>query len=419
MVAANHVRLELVASPPCEVYRPRAVNPAPRSEIAFLGQSGGRLVPITGFIAAAAVVGFATNLSMHLLNLRMQAMGLSGFEIGASVAIQALGVSFAAPVTKHIIGRFGVRAAILSGALLSSLALIAFTSLAGLATWNAVRFAFGAGLAVLFTASESLIISRADGGNRSRIVGWYATALAAGTAAGPLLVTMIGIQGSAPLLWGALLFWLATGPIVACLKPGEELAPVVRKSTFATLRFAPVAFVSAFVFGVADNGGMAMLSVYSVLSGYDYMNAVVLAVFATLGAIVLQVPLGLSASRHDPRMLLLFCGIGSILLLTLLPAIVSVKPIAFGVAFGLGGLLEGLYTVGLICVAKSYRGIGISTANGYFISMCGLGELTGPLATGLSMEYLGASGFVLSLVATLVAYVLLIAWIKQPIGTTR
>src|SRR5260370_2234059 len=115
---------------------------------------------------------------------------------------------------------------------------------------------------------------------------------------------MIGIQGSTPLLWGSLLFWLATGPIVACLKRGEELAPVVRSSTFTTLRFAPIAFVSAFVFGVADNCGMAMLSVYSVLSGYDYMHAVVLAVFATIGAIVLPVPLGVLASTVHPPPLL-------------------------------------------------------------------------------------------------------------------
>jgi hypothetical protein len=105
---------------------------------------------------------------------------------------------------------------------------------------------------------------------------------------------------------------------------------------------------------------MAMLSVYSVLSGYDYMNAVVLAVFATLGVIVLRIPLGFWASRRDPQALLLLGGIASIFLLALLPAIVSVKPVTFGVAFGFGGLLEGLYTIGLISIVKSSRGVGIS-----------------------------------------------------------
>jgi len=116
---------------------------------------------------------------------------------------------------------------------------------------------------------------------------------------------------------------------------------------------------------------------------------------------------------------LLLCGIGSIFLLALLPAIMSVKPAAFGVAFGLGGLLEGFYTIGRISIVKAYRGVGISTANGYFVSMNGLGELTGPLATGLSMEYWGAPGFVLSLIATLGTYVLLVVLSKRPIMIPR
>ncbi len=95
-----------------------------------------------------------------------------------------------------------------------------------------------------------------------------------------------------------------------------------------------------------------MLSVYSVLSGYDYTNAVVLAVFATIGAIVLQA--GVLGLQTRSRSLLLLCGIGSIFLLALLPAIMSVKPAAFGVAFGLGGILEGFYTIGRMFRAQSH-----------------------------------------------------------------
>ena len=55
-------------------------------------------------------------------------------------------------------------------------------------------------------------------------------------------------------------------------------------------------------------------------------------------------------------------------LLALLPNAMNFRPIAFGVAFGLGGLLEGLYTLGLICIAKYYRGLGISSANGRVVA---------------------------------------------------
>jgi MFS family permease len=419
MGTANHVRVELAASPPCEAYRPLVTGPFDGGRAFLLNARSSRTIAITAFILAASLVGFATNLSMQLLNLRMQALGISGFGIGLSVAAQALGILVTAPLTKHIIAYRGIRETILGAALVASTVLLSFTFVTDLFSWNVMRFAFGTGLAVLFTASESLIISRADGGNRGRVVGWYATALAAGTAAGPLLITVIGIDGSTPLLVGALLFWSSTGPLLAFLRRGEELAPVVRSSTFTALRVAPIAFLSAFVFGIADNGGMAMLSVYSVLSGYDYFSAATLAAVATVGAIMLQIPLGYSANRHDPRSLLMLCGLGAMLLLALMPYVVNFKPITFGVAFGLGGVLEGLYTLGLICIAKFYRGIGISTANGYFVSMCGLGELAGPLATGTSMEYLGAQGFVYSLTIILAFYVILIVMIRTPTKADR
>jgi predicted MFS family arabinose efflux permease len=418
MSAASHPRIELAASPPCEAFRPRFAAPRPAPHDAGVPSSpaderSDGAAAIVAFIVAAAFIGFATNLSMHLLNLRMQSLGVTSSGIGVSVAIQALGIVFAAPLTKHAIARYGVRQTLVLGSLLCTATLAAFSVITDLFVWNALRFAFAGGLALLFTTSESLIIARADGSNRGRVVAWYATALATGTSAGPLMIAVIGIQGAAPLLWGALIFAWASTPIFAYLRRGEGLTPVVRKSTFATLGIAPIAFLSAFVFGIADNGGMALLGVYSVMTGYDYTSAVAFAAFATVGGILLQIPLGYSANKRNPRLVLICCAVFSICLLALLPSVMSHKPLAFGAVFGLGGLIEGLYTVGLICIAKYYRGLGISSANGCFISLCGFGELVGPLATGASMQYLGSQGFVLALAAVLALYVLLIGQIRE------
>src|SRR5262245_38163322 len=237
MSAASHPRIELAASPPCEAYRPRFTAPrstpagaglrAPAADVKSAGPAA-----IVAFIASAALIGFATNLSMHLLNLRMQSLGVPSSGIGVSVAIQALGIVFSAPMTKYAIGRYGVRQTLVAGSILCTATLAAFSVITDLFIWNALRFVFAGGLALLFTTSESLIISRADGSNRGRVVAWYATALATGTSAGPLLITVIGIQGAAPLLWGALIFAWASTPIFAYLRRGEGLTPVVRKSTF-------------------------------------------------------------------------------------------------------------------------------------------------------------------------------------------
>jgi len=44
--------------------------------------------------------------------------------------------------------------------------------------------------------------------------------------------------------------------------------------------------------------------------------------------------------------------------------------------------------------------------NACFISVCSLGEVAGPVATGISMQYLGANGLVLTLLAVFTIYVL-------------
>ena len=415
MTAANHKRIEVAASPPCAEFRPRYFSKAaPQNrQLSPAENRGSQITSIVVFILTALLVAFATNLSMHLLNLRMHSLGISEFYIGFSIAAQALGIVLVAPLAKHVISALGIRQTFVAGAFVASSVLIAFNFLSDPFVLSALRLVFAIGLALLFVVSESLVITRTDAGNRGQVIGWYATGLAVGTTGGPAFIAVSGVDGLTPLLWAAFFFWLTITPILAYVKKGQELAPVVRNSTFAAIRLMPIAFVTAFVFGVADNGGLSMLSVYSTLNGYDYSQAALIAAVATMGGIALQIPLGYAANKSEPRMILLFCAVGSITLLMLLPKTMSIHTAALSVAFVLGGLLEGFYTVGLICIAKQCRSVGISSANGCFISFCGFGEFIGPLTTGTSIQYLGTHGFVVGLTVLLACYIVTIACVQQ------
>ena len=414
MTAANHKRIEVAASPPCAEFRPRDLS---KAAIAARQTPGGerrsQLTSIVVFILAAVLVAFATNLSMHLLNLRMQALHISEFYIGISVAAQALGIVLVAPLAKHVISALGIRQTFVFGAFVSSSVLIAFNFMSDPIVLSALRLLFAVGLALLFVVSESLVITRTDAGNRGRVIGWYATGLAVGTTGGPAFIAVTGVEGLSPLLWGAFFFWLTVTPILAYVKTGQQLAPVMRNSTFAAIRLMPIAFVTAFVFGIVDNGGLSMLSVYSTMNGYDYSQAALLAAVAMMGGIALQIPLGYAANKSEPRVVLLLCAVGSIALLMVLPKTMSLHTAALGIGFLLGGLLEGFYTVGLICIAKQCRSVGISSANGCFISFCGFGEFVGPLTTGTSIQYLGTNGFVVGLTLLLAAYIVTIGLVQR------
>jgi len=194
MNTANHKRIEIAASPPCAEFRPRfnAKAVSPSESATRGGDRGGRLTSIVVFISTAVLVAFATNLSMHLVNLRMQSLGISEFYIGVSVATQALGIVLVAPFAKYVIAALGIRRTFILGALISSSTLIAFNFAALPAALALLRLVFATGLALLFVVSESLVITRTSADNRGKVIGWYATGLAVGTTAGPAFITLTG-----------------------------------------------------------------------------------------------------------------------------------------------------------------------------------------------------------------------------------
>src|SRR3954454_494360 len=344
MTAANHKRIEVAASPPCAEFRPRDLSKA--ASVARQPSDAERpsqLASIVVFILAAVLVAFATNLSMHLLNLRMQSLHVSEFYIGISVAAQALGIVLVAPLAKHVISALGIRQTFVLGACIASSVLVAFNFISDPILLSTLRLLFAVGLALLFVVSESLVITRTDASNRGRVIGWYATGLAVGTTGGPAFIAVTGVEGLSPLLWGAFFFWLTVTPILGYVKTGQQLAPVVRNSTFAALRLMPIAFVTAFVFGIMDNGGLSMLSVYSTMNGYDYRQSGLLAAVAMMGGIALQIPLAHAANNSEPRMVLLLGAVGAITLLMLLPKTMTLHTTALGIGFLLGGLLAGFY----------------------------------------------------------------------------
>ncbi len=99
-------------------------------------------------------------------------------------------------------------------------------------------------------------------------------------------------------------------------------------------------------------------------------------------------------------------GVGALCLLALLPIVIGNKPGAYLVAAGLGAIFEGLYTVSLINISRDRRTQSLSSLNACFIAVCSLGEVAGPVASGVSMEYFGPHGLVVALLVVFAVYAL-------------
>jgi len=237
-------------------------------------------------IAASALIAFATNFSTHLLNLRMFSLGASQVEIGTSAAIQALGIMAAAPSVRWFTTRLGLKTTFVCATALTCATLLTCYFAEGFVEIATMRALFAVGLGLLFTLSETLVIGHTTPETRGKVVGIYATSLAVGTAAGPAFVALTGVNTVTPFLCGLVLFMLPLVPAVAWLENGGPAAATVRESSFRALRLVPLAFMTAFVFGVVDNGGLSMLSVYTAMSGFSYSQSANIAAAAMVGGIV-------------------------------------------------------------------------------------------------------------------------------------
>ncbi len=365
-------------------------------------------------IVAASFVGLIATFSMHLVNLRMHHLGISSALISYSVAIQALTICVAALAGKRLIARAGLRGTLPASSILCSIALTATYFTADLYLINALRIAFAIGLTFLVIASEYLVTARCNEDNRGNVVAWYTTALGAGTIIGPFLVGIMGIDVSVPFLIGTTMLLVGAAALRICLREDEGISDRTTRP-FAAIRFMPAVFLAAFVFGIADNGGLSLLPIYGESNGYDTPSAANLAVFAAIGATVLQFPIGWIAAKRDPGSVLLGIGLCTLGLLAVLPFVIGDKFMAYVVAAGLGAMFEGLYTVALIRISRERRVQSLSALNACFISVCSLGEVAGPLATGVAMEFLGAHGLVLALsvVFALYAFGMMNRWVRR------
>ena len=140
---------------------------------ADLGKArAGALRACVPHLLAAALVGVATGMSMQLLNLRLHDLGASNSLIGASAAVQAAGIVCAAPLTRVLLAKLGVRAVLVLGSAVSVPIFLAFGIVEELWAWHLLRFAFAFGVALLFTVSEYIVVSRSRNGRRGDIIGW-------------------------------------------------------------------------------------------------------------------------------------------------------------------------------------------------------------------------------------------------------
>jgi MFS family permease len=365
--------------------------------------------PISTAILLISLVGLSISLTIPLLALEMERMGVSSAIAGVNTAFAGIGNLAIVPFIPRLAARFGLRPVIGVSVAVLLTSIIAFKLIPDIGVWFVLRFLMGAALGSLFTLSEFWINAAAPPSKRGLVMGIYATALSFGFALGPAILGVVGTVGWLPYLVAAAISLSGLIPVVFSQVAAPALDRHAKAPVFAFIVAAPSATLAALVFGAIETGAVAHLAVVGVRSGYsEAASAILVSIFAA-GNIVSQVPIGLLADRMDKRVLLLLIAVVSLVLVAVLAFTFPVFWLMAAILFVFGGVVGALYTVGLAHLGARYGGIDLASANAAFVMLYSSGLIIGPPLLGVGMDVMGAPGFSVMMGALLLPYALIVA----------
>jgi len=370
-----------------------------------------RWLSVSAAIASISVVGIAIGLGVPLLSVILESRGYSATAIGANTAVAGIASIIAAPFATPLAARFGVVPLMLAMIFVGGLAFVGFYFVPAFWMWFPLRAVLHFALTMLFILSEFWISTSAPPHKRGLVLGLYATVLSLGFAFGPFLFSQVGSQGFAPFGIAFVLVMLAGLPVLAARRESPDMGVSSGETASGFVRYiwlVPMATAAVLVFGAVETGGFALFPVYGSRIGYSEAEAALLLTAVGLGNVLLQLPLGVLSDRmRDRRHLLVACALVGLAGVLTLPAVAGNWLASATILFLWGGVVAGLYTVGLAHLGSRLTGRDLASANAAFVLCYGIGMLVGPQAIGIGMDIAGPDGFAWSLALFFGGYLIL------------
>lgn len=368
-----------------------------------------RLFPLIAAIAAISIVGVGLSMTIPLIAVRMEAAGYSASANGWGVAMSGLATILVSPFIPALVRKLGVR-----GLMMLALAL-ALASLSGLAFvddvvwWFPIRFLLGASLTLFFVVSEYAINALAPQDRRGLWIGIYSTALYLGFALGPAIIGLVGTEGRVGFYAAMALFVLGGAPIIAAGAQIPTFSERAESPAWAMIGRAPLVMLASLLFGALETGAMGLLPVHALRNGYDAATGALFVSFVAFGNVAFQLPLGLLSDRVDRLKLILAVavfGLAGALLATMLTPHYA---IFCALLFVWGGIVGGLYMVGLAMLGARYTGADLAAANSAYVMLYASGMMIGPPILGLTLDVSPAHGLFGGVAAMFAVYLAIYA----------
>jgi len=344
------------------------------------------LLSIIAAILAVTSVGAGLSLSMPLLSMLFEQQEISGLWIGLSTAMAGLAAIIAGPFVTPLAVRFGVARMLLVFLLVAATSLIGLYLASSFAATFPLRLLFHVAITGIIILSEFWINAAAPPERRGFFLGLYTTMLSLGFVAGPTILRFTGIDSAAPFVAGAIVILIAVIPVSLAARHAPILENEPEVAWWKFIFLSPLAMAAVFVFGLAESGLLALFPVYGLRIGYTPDLVATYLITMGIGNVLFQLPIGLLIDRASKLGLTIlfatvgFCGAIAV------PLVATNPTMLYVVIFFWGGIIPGLYTLGLAQLGAAHKGSDLAAANAAFIMVYSFGNLVGPPSIGKGME---------------------------------
>jgi MFS family permease len=359
---------------------------------------------LAAVLSSCISYGIGMGLTLPLLSLTLERMGVPGSVNGLNLATAGLASLVVTPFVPRYIARYGAAHFLGACLLLAAVAMIAIYEAPSLWVWFPVRFVLSSALNGLFVVTEFWINRLADESNRGRYVALYSICMAGSFGVGPVVLQLIGTRGLVPFAAGSLMLVAALLPVMLARRGAPRIDEKSYVSVYAVIAKAPAAFAAAAVFGAVDAGMFGLFPVYAVRSGYSETHAALAITATAVGSIVFQYPIGYLADYMNRRHLLAICAAIGLVGAALTPFTINTPLLMYVVLFFWGGWILGVYSVGLTVLGERFKGAELASANAGFVMSYCLGLLAGPALEGAALDAWNPHGLMVVLGAICAIY---------------
>lgn len=350
--------------------------------------------------AEALIVGY----SLPFFTLALEKRELADWLIGLNASFASAGAMLVAPFLPRLISKFDIGKLVAGLFAVSFISFAAIMAVDNIVVWFVSRLIVGACFGALWTIGEIWIGQIVDRGERTQIINASTTLYATIQFFGALLFGVVATTGTlalavamVPLGLGVALAFSANQSIRISTADKKLANP-----TGGTQTMAIGVGSAAFTCGFCKFAMLGLLPLHGLAHGFDIGGAALLVAVFIFGEAVLVAPLGWVATHKKGPLALRICTIVAILATALVPFTPVIEILHWLVLFIAGGAISGIYTIATTLAGQDSRAKRPARSSNGWANAFSFGAIVGPVSVAVLIDLIGVEALPISVLVVLV-----------------